>query len=249
MKRKLTAILWFFALCAVLLSACAAKAPMEPMTITVISRVYEEVEPEKVQALHLAVESCEGLTEIGEIDPHNRKTYRLVYDKDKRDYVYKSVHVEDKAYAYPDAGYPNLVVALVDGEPVIFQFCNFVGNGEAELETIYGAISPDTIDRIEICAYHREVERNTEVTVSDKQDLAAFCDAYHAELPAYELIAAERSDPEADLDYPQYSVTINLTNGFFIDLCCYPRQYALHCANRWYPCSEQLREWFESHAK
>ena len=97
MKRKLTAILWFFALCAVLFSACAAKAPMEHMTITVISRVYAEVEPEKVQALHLAVESCEGLTEIGEIDPHY--TSRLVYDKDKRDYVYKSVHVEDKVYA------------------------------------------------------------------------------------------------------------------------------------------------------
>ena len=250
MKRKLTAILWFFALCAVLLSACAAKAPMEPMTITVISRVYAEVEPEKVQALHLAVESCEGLTEIGEIDPHY--TSRLVYDKDKRDYVYKSVHVEDKVYAYPDAGYPNLVVALVDGEPVIFQFCNCLGIVDVvDFETIYGTLSLDTVDRIEIRTFHREVERNAEITVSDREDLTAFCDAFHDLNSADEnetAISTEKNASDSG-EYPRYEVTIYLSNGFSAELICYPSLHYVRGERAYYWSNGKLVEWFEAHAK
>ncbi len=224
--------------------------PPSPLTIRVADCYYSEVSEDKLAALPQAVASCDGLREIGEVDAETRNGHRPIWDEWKKDYTSVSVSVGDKAYAYPDAGYPNLIVAPVDGEPAVFQFCIFLDNYEAELETVYGPFSPDTIDSIDLSLKRRLGSGyGSEVTVSDKQDLAAFCDAYHAEPAGYEVTSAERGEPEDNLDYPNYSVRINLTNGFSVNLLVYPRKHTIDCANRWYPCSEQLREWFEAHAK
>lgn len=224
--------------------------PPSPLTIRVADCYFSEVSEDKLAALSLSVASCDGLREIGEVDAETRNGQRPIWDEWEKDYTSVSVSVGDKAYAYPDARYPNLIVALVDGELAIFQFCNFLDNYEAELETVYGPFSPDTIDSIDLRVTRRENSGyGSEVTVSDKQDLTAFCDAYHAEPAGYEVTPAERGEPEDNLDYPNYSVRINLTNGFSVNLLVYPRKHAIDCACRWYPCSQQLREWFEAHAK
>ena len=224
--------------------------PPSPLTIRVADCYYSEVSEDKLAALSLSVASCDGLREIGEVDAETRNGHRPILDEDGKEISSETVTVGEKAYAYPDARYPNLIVAPVDGEPAIFQFCNFLDNYTAELETVYGPFSPGTIDSIDLSLKRRLGSGyGSEVTVSDKQDLAAFCDAYHAEPAGYEVTSAERGEPEDNLDYPNYSVRINLTNGFSVNLLFYPRKYAIDCAFRWYPCSQQLREWFEAHAK
>ena len=224
--------------------------PPSPLTIRVADCYYSEVSEDKLAALSLSVASCDGLREIGEVDAESRNGLRPILDEDGKEISSETVTVGEKAYAYPDARYPNLIVALVDGEPAIFQFCNFLDNYEAELETVYGPFSPDTIDSIDLRVTRREDSGyGSEVTISDKQDLTAFCDAYHAEPAGYEVTSAERGEPEDNLDYPHYSARINLTNGFSVNFIFYPRQYVLDCAFRGYPCSQQLREWFEAHTK
>ena len=224
--------------------------PPSPLTIRVADCYFSEVSEDKLAALSLSVASCDGLREIGAVDAESRNGLRPILDEDGKEISSETVTVGEKAYAYPDAGYPNLIVAPVDGEPAIFQFCNFLDNYEAELETVYGPFSPETIDSIVLREIRREGGNyGSEIEVSDKQELTAFCDAYHAEPADYEVISAERGEPEDNLDYPNYSVRINLTNGFSVNLLVYPRKHAIDCACRWYPCSQQLREWFEAHTK
>lgn len=224
--------------------------PPLQMTICVNDCMYEEVSQEKLAALSLSVASCDGLREFGAVDAESRNGLRPILDEDGKEISSETVTVGEKAYAYPDARYPNLIVALVDGEPAVFQFCNFLGNYKAELETVYGSFSPETIGSIVLREIRREGGNyGSEIEVSDKQELTAFCDAYHAEPAGYEVISAERGEPEDNLDYPHYSARINLTNGFSVNFIFYPRQYVLDCAFRWYPCSEQLREWFDAQVK
>ena len=263
MSVRKTALFCVAVLACLILSSCYEdhffKASPLPFTIPIRIQIedenqdngrmmYAEVDSELVQEYHLSVESCEGLEKVGEVDGLYRDKHTTVVNGNEETDVVVSIGKD--VYAYPDPRYPNLIVALEDGEPVVFQFCNFLDNYTAELETVFGSFSPDTIDSIDLRVTHRENSGyGSEVTISDKQDLTAFCDAYHAEPAAYEVTSAELGEPEDNLDYPYYSVRINLTNGFSVNLLVYPRKHAIDCAFRWYPCSEQLREWFEAHAK
>lgn len=236
--------------------------PPSPLTIRVADCYYSEVSEDKLAALSLSVASCDGLREFGAVDAESRNGLRPIWDEWKKNYTSVSVSVGDKAYAYPDARYPNLIVAPVDGEPAIFQFCNAIHEIKIEsVESVYGSFTPDSVDYIVIRVL-REENGNYEpdITVSDRAALTAFCDACHA----FESAVGEKTTDSAEdipLDspeniqleasaYPRYDVEIHLSNGESVPLLCRPKLCYVSCKGVPFSNSDgKLVEWFESHAK
>lgn len=235
--------------------------PPLPMTICVNDCMYEEVSQEKLAALSLSVASCDGLQEIGMVDFGNSNMRRPILDEDGKEISSETVTVGEKAYAYPDAEYSNLIVALVDGEPAVFQFCNAIHKIKIEtVESVYGSFTPDTVESIVIRVLREENGNyEPEITVSDRAALTAFCDACHA----YESAVGEETSDSAEnippassedvqlegRAYPQYDVEIHLSNGESVPMLCCPKQRFVACKGVSYCADGKLVEWFDAQVK
>ena len=137
--------------------------PFRP-AICVGNCVYRELKPSEVRKLHLSVNSCEGLTELGKAtdaygDYHGANTFPGI------------------AYAYPDPDYPNLVVAPVNGVPKVFSFFYFDHPPvyTRELQQIYGSLPAD-----KITIKNRGAESDMEIAITDREAIAQFFDAFNA---------------------------------------------------------------------
>lgn len=253
----------------------APCAPLEPMTISTTDRVYQEVDQATIRELGLAVASCDGLTELGKIPKAGQTVTRPIYEKWGEEPTLTAVTVPEIAYAHPDPRYPNLMVALVDGAPAIFQFCNFIAPyfGDLKLEDVYGPLTVDTVKSVSV-RIRREPTGSYEPKplVTDREAIAAFCDAFHAQ---YTLSDSELEEISAlrrrynewlpenaeGLEYseiaalrelhcgwlPQYLVDIELSNGFQVSLSYYPERYSYEYGMDGGLGSKQMNEWFDAH--
>ncbi len=203
-----------------LLRTPAVDPPSETIVIGTLS--YGEVSPEKVQALSLAVDSCVGLEEIGEIDEQ------------------MSTIDSGMAYKHPDPRYPNLAVVLRDGTPVVFQFCNFLGVKPVpaeELKALCGMTRPDSILKITV-SRQRENEKVAELsTVENRADLDAFYDCFDDLSPI---------EGYAD-SFPVYFFDVELTNGFSFTLDYRPKQFAVGVNDGYYTYGDAMGDWIYSH--
>jgi len=272
MTRIKDAILCVILLLTVLpLSACekelrdgvgvSAQLPME--LVLVEGRSYSEIDQETIQRLNLSVESCKGLTEVGKIHNAGSKVNRVVYDKPISEYmgvarepVENLVTVPETAYAHPDPRYPNLIVALVDGEPAIFEFANLLGRGyyhpeegdritPGDLVAIYGLTSPEAIREIQVYGQENKQDDVLKATVSDPGEIQQFLDAIR-DLDNWGLPLGS-SDP--DDDFPWYYVHVDLANEFSFDLRFTPKTNSIAWANFWFPSNEALNTWIKSQVK
>lgn len=253
----------------------APCAPLEPMVISTTDRVYQEVDQETIRELGLAVASCDGLTELGKIPDAGQTVTRPIYEKWGEEPTLTAVTVPEIAYAHPDPRYPNLMVALVDGAPAIFQFCNFIAPyfGDLKLEDVYGPLTVDTVKSVSV-RIRREPTGSYEPKplVTDREAIAAFCDAFHAQ---YTLSDSELEEISAlrrrynewlpenaeGLEYseiaelrelhcgwlPEYWVDIELSNGFRVSLSYYPERYSYEYGMDGGLGSKQMNEWFDAH--
>lgn len=251
------------------------SVPLEPMCISTTDRVYQEVDQATIRELGLAVASCDGLTELGKIPDAGQTVTRPIYEKWGEEPTLTAVTVPEIAYAHPDPRYPNLMVALVDGAPAIFQFCNFVAPyfGDLKLEDVYGPLTVDTVKSVSV-RIRREVYGSYEPKpqVTDREAIAAFCDAFHAQ---YTLSDSELEEISAlrrrynewlpenaeGLEYseiaalrqlhcgwlPEYWVDIELSNGFQVSLSYYPERYSYEYGMDGGLGSKQMNEWFDAH--
>ncbi len=223
-KRIVLCALSFFI--AIAMGACTCKCDDNPIvtTITVNGRSYEEVAQEVVEKLNLSVDSCSDLTALGET------------------VKYSEIADYGTAYVYPDARYPNLAVAQVDGKPTVFQFCNFTGwnaDGMDEIGKLYGLLSEDAIKEIKIRKQQQFEQAVDVLTVTEPEALAAFSQA------AQDLEYSGQSlEKESDY-FPGYSFEISLSNGFSCTFNYYPKTGAFYTAMAFYH-SEAMLDWVKS---
>ena len=191
---------------------------------------YAELEPSLVQKLHLSVDSCEGLTEVGKV------TGTVAPEKDDR---IKEDSFPEIAYAYPESGYPNLVVAPLNGIPTVFQFTVFVNHRAhtRELQQIYGSIPADKITV-------SKKGSDAEIAVTDPEAIAQFYAAFNA-LPGDDF-----ADFHNITDF-KYDATVSLANGFPFHLTYMPSQtndksYFTAASCSFYG-SKELDDWFAAH--
>lgn len=132
-------------------------------TIQINQCTYHDLFPDQVKKLGLSVDSCEGLTEIG--------AFECPYESE----------IQGIAYAHPDPKSTNLVVAMIDETPTVFQFANF-NRLPADMDEVlqkFGLLSADSIRELSVYAYrhdgppHSEPEIITE-TVTDEERLTEF---------------------------------------------------------------------------
>lgn len=274
MYRKLVLIAAFLLLSVFSFSACKNEdghpcwTPPFPMHIVVEGQMdnemcYWEVDEETIQRLNLAVESCDGLTEVGKIADAGLETTRPVYEKDRE--IYKQEKLEPKrmtvvipetAYAHPDPRYPNLVVALLDGEPAIFQFSNFSGSGyhpeagdrvaPSDLVAIYGLTSPEAIREIRVSSQEEDQDVVLKATIADQAEIQRFLDLIHNWGDDW-AEPARGHDPE--IAYPKYYVEVDLANGFSFTFDLTVKTGTIDWAMFYFRNNEALNVWIESHVK
>lgn len=235
--RKIVSTCLAAAFFVVLLSACFTK-DREPMQrfIAVGNRMYLELIPEReyrnvVDGLpeDLAVTSCSGLTKIGEVD-------------DPECYMSRSV------YAYPDARYPNLIVARLDWEPSVFKFAYFIENPDSieDVKNIYGLTSADSIREIGVNSKYSDGGTFTESTITAPTIIASFVDALNdLQINNVEYdIEKERSGEPSYI--PTYFFDVTLSNGFSAEFRYYPMLNSISCEGAFYTCNDAILAWIDT---
>lgn len=271
MNRKSVLIAVLCLLFPLLLSACKTEDKYTgyvlpfPMDIVVESQTdsktrYWEVDKETIQRLNLGVESCDGLTEVGKIVDAGRETSRPVYEKNRKIYEQEglepkemTVVVPETAYAHPDPHYPNLVVALVDGEPAIFQFSSFSGFGyhpesgdriaPSDLVAIYGLTSPDAIREIRVSSQEEDQDVVPKATITEQAEIKRFLDA----IQSWDDWGWPAGARDPDTAYPRYYVEGDLANGFTFSFDLTPKTNNIEWASFRFLGNEALNAWIESH--
>ena len=250
------------------LSACKNKKEVGvslqlPMEIVLDGhKSYSEVDQETIERLNLAVESCDGLTEAGTIQNAGSEVYRVVYEKPFSEYnevgrepVENMVTVPEIAYVHPDPRYPNLVVALVDEKPAIFEFTNYIGSSyfpasgdriaPSDLIAIYGLTTPDRIREIRVSTQEKDQKAVLNATITNQAEIQDFLDAIH-DWDAWGQPSGTFDDP--DDYYPEYDIEVDLENGFSFTMRFWPKN-CIRWAMFSFSSSESLTAWIESHVK
>ena len=277
--RKILAICLLIVLCSVSFVSCAASAstageekqerdetgrsmpPPPPTIITANGYFYTELDLETIQNFDLAVESCEGLTEIGKLNS-NWVSHEYTEDgscvlrvcrtirKNKNDYdaVRASAVIGDTLYAHPNPRYPNLLVAILDGEPAIFQIGAVEGNRKVSAKTIiqenYGLDDAEKIREVCIRCYPAQQEGIEETTVTDRTELEAL-------FAAIDMISSigEEYRPCAPETFPRYECCIQMENGFSRTIEYWPNDNVLTCGGITFEGNDALTGWIVSHGK
>lgn len=273
MNRKPVLLVVLCLLFPLLFSACKTEDKYtgymlpSPMHIVVEGQMdsetrYWEVDKETIQLLNLAVESCDGLTEVGKIVDAGRETSRAVYEKNRKIYEQEglkpkemTVVIPETAYAHPDPRYPNLVVALLDGKPAIFKFSNFSGfdyhpeAGEriapGDLVAIYGLTSPKAIREIRVSSQEEDQDVVLKATITDQAEIQRFLDV----IQNWDDWGWPARGHNPDTEYPRYYVEGELANGFSFTFYLTSKEDSVEWANFWFTGSEALIAWIESHVK
>lgn len=249
--RKLFILLIAALFCCVAFSACnsGSVVPQEPMRIIVNNnRVYAELDQETIQKLNLAVPSCDGLTACGIINGAGEKeTRRVLKSKDDRNPTVQTVTVGETAYTHPDSRYPNLVVALVSGEPAVFQYCNGGLSEGSALKEMYGIGDANKIREIQIRSQQAGQKAVLEATVTDPAELEAFCDALDSEQGSL----GRTRDTSVNGTFPVYLLEVVLDNGFSFSFDYFPNRGdgCVHFAGEFFASSEQINTWISSHVQ
>lgn len=235
-------------LCCLTLSACGTKTVVaSPMVIEVDHLMYEEVTGDQIRKLGIAVENCEGLTIAGAVEDAGRETVRMKYDNFESEPEVTNVKTPDMAYVHPNPSYPNLVVALVDGEPAVFQFCNSIVQRVTpaqELREKYGLTSADAIREIRIRsreAYDRKAV--TYPAITDRKEIERFYDVFS------KVSGNGCGYGDDGYDNNIYYVDVSLANGFSFDVWLYHDASAVSWGGLIFVCPDDLDAWICSHAK
>lgn len=223
-------------LCSIALSSCGlgtGAIPPEVRSIVVNDRVYGEVPQDTQQKLNLSVASCSGLSKVGEIDDYYSKTTEV-------------------AYAYPDPRYPNLVVALVDEKPTIFQFANFLSpfTDMEDIRQIYGLTTADAICEISISTQQAAKPTTAVATITEKDEIAKFFDALIELPPAGVGYGNSSADSEDDPFFPAYFFDVSFSNGFSTRFTYYPKltQELLYFdTDISFDCSDAMAAWIHAY--
>lgn len=216
---------------------------------------YVEVDQATIQRLNLAVESCEGLTELGTLARAGEEVSRHVFDNTDQAPVETMVTLPEAAYAHPNPRYPNLVVALLDGKPAIFAFDSFTGNhyfpasgdriAPSDLIAIYGLTTPDRIREIRVSTQEKDQKAVLNATITNQAEIQDFLDAIH-DWDAWGQPSGTFDDP--DDYYPEYDIEVDLENGFSFTMHFWPKN-CIRWAMFSFSSSESLTAWIESHVK
>lgn len=233
--------------------------PPLPMGITVNGVTYYELDLETIQNLDLVVESCHGLTEIGKIERCNGFMYaegafhrrEIQKSKDDWDTTVTYVSIGDTAYAHPNPRYPNLVVALVDGAPAIFQFSGGKASGKSVIDVIrgqYGLTSAEMIREIRVSSQQFRQAVVPETTVTDRTELQRFFDAFTELRPSLETDYVG-GEGEGEDSFPVYFFEVVLDTGFSFQLDYLPNYNKIGLAGYYTASGETLDAWLRSYVK
>lgn len=269
MKLEKLSMLWFaLLLCCFSLSACntqpeEAKAPPIPLFITVNDFFYTEIDRQTEISLNLSVESCNDLNIIGTImecntipigadGPGDRQFKReIMKDKDDQNPTVSYVTIGDTAYAHPNPRYPNLVVALVDGAPAIFQFSGGKASGKSVIDVIrgqYGLTSAEMIREIRVSSQQFRQAVVPETTVTDRTELQRFFDAFTELRPSLETDYVG-GEGEGEDSFPVYFFEVVLDTGFSFQLDYLPNYNKIGLAGYYTASGETLDAWLRSYVK
>lgn len=240
----------------------AGRAVPLPTMINVNGFCYYELDLETIQNLNLAVESCDGLTEIGKIDLDSvsceyaedgsrvLKLRRTIL-KNKNDYDAHGTGavIDETVYAYPDSQYPNLLVAILDGEPGIFEIGSVVGNrkvsAKALIQENHGLDDAQKIREVCICCFQAPQAGIEETVISDRAELESLYDAVN-------MISStgNKRNLSGELDsYPFYECRIELENGFPLTLTYSPSDHLLTCDGVSFESNDALSAWITAHGE
>lgn len=235
----------------------AGLDPLPPTRMKANGCIYYELDLETIQNLNLAVESCDGLTEIGKFDPNgiaseymDDGSYRIrrIIRKTKEDYDAKVTvaTIAETVYAHPNPQYPNLLVAVVDGEPAVFQWAGFDGNKSLDIRAlmkeVYGVTDAEKIRALCVKKIQGIDTGILETTVTDRAELEAFYDA----ISKLSGVGEEYLPSEAG-SYPFYECVVELENGFHIVLSYSPNDNRLTYTGLSFEANDALAEWITAH--
>lgn len=186
-----------------MLPVCACKSLQKgttyPATCFQIGlRYYVEVEPETVQRLNLKISSIDGLDELGEIEKEFGEPQGM-------------------AYVYPDARYPNLAVALLEGKPAIYTFSNFLAPYPDSLEPlweIFGVTDASAIASFRLGMQKREQSAVFTQPFTDQTEVEALYTRLHDMQP-------DVTGPHqiyGGASFPIYYIELTLSNGFLLTI-------------------------------
>ena len=277
--RKTWIVCVLLSLCCLVIVSCAATnagsvadeeelkqkeagrlAPI-PTIITANGYFYTELDLETIQDLNLAVESCDGLTEIGKLNSNwvfreytedgncVLKIGRTIR-KNKKDYdaIRTSAVIGDTLYAHPNPRYPNLLVAILDGEPAIFQIGAVEDNRKVSVKTIiqenYGLDDAEKIRKVCVRCYPAPQAGIVETTVTDRTELEVLFDAI-------DMISCtgEQYRPCEPETYPLYECSIEMKNGFSRVIEYWLNDNVLTCDEIVFEGDDALTGWIVSHGK
>ena len=239
-----------------------------PTRITVNGFSYTELDQETIQNLNLAVDSRNGLKEIGkltEIGKINSDTVFLEHEadgtdvlrvrrttlKNKKDYDARgtSATIDETVYAYPDPQYPNLLVAVIDGEPVVFGWGGSDNKEylkiEVVLKEIFGLDTADKIQAIRVRNIQGVETGIIETMVTDQAELETFYNAIY-ELPGK---GKESSPYDAEKAFACYECIAELKNGFSFSLTYNPHDNSVGFCGALFEVGSALAEWITAHGE
>lgn len=226
----------------------AGRAVPIPMHFVVNNRECEELDQETIQNLNLAVKSCDGLTIFGTVEGTIR-TFRRPILKNKNDYDAETTvaTVEDTVYVHPNPQYPNLVVAVVDGEPAIFQMGADKNSKKttvkAYVQDLYGVDSVEKIREVRL-KYCPALEAGiTETVITDRAELEEFFGLIdQLSGTGTELFGIDKEDI-----YPLFNCELILENGFNVGVSYYQKKNSIGVAGLMFESSDALSEWITAH--
>ena len=233
-----------------------------PTMIDVNGFHYFELDLETIQNLNLAVESCDGLREIGKVDTarvrcESKEDGSLVLNirrttlKNKKDYDARGVAatIDETVYAYPDPQYPNLLVAVIDGEPVVFGWGGSDNKEylkiEVVLKEIFGLDTAGKIQAIRVRNIQGVETGIIETMVTDQAELETFYNAIY-ELPGK---GKESSPYDAEKAFACYECIAELKNGFSFSLTYYPHDNSVGFCGALFEVGSALAEWITAHGE
>ena len=251
MKREMVTATLLIMLCCLVLTACGSKPEpaYDPMTVVVDHYVYGEVPKDTLKKLGISVESCDGLAVAGAIEDAGREVVRPVFENFESEPEVTYVKNPDTAYVHPNPSYPNLVVALVDGEPAVFQFCNGIVEwmpSAQELREKYGLTSADAIREIHVYNQKAGQKAVLVATVTSKEEIQTF---YNLLAQIDDKGSGVFDHYEGVSEFPVYIVDVALSNGFSMEVSYYPNYSSIEWAGLYFHGNNSVSAWFDSYVK
>lgn len=231
LKKGFLILVAFFSL--LILNACQkplhAEPPL-PTAIVVEQKVYEEVSTDRIKELHLSVDSCVGLSEIGEFESQDDHSWGI-------------------AYCHPNPLYPNLVVAMIDEKPTVFQFANFLGFFSvsfSEIKTLYDISSSESISEITISRQRKKEKPVALKTITETEQIGNFYKSLDELSPSVSGFSKSQEDGEDSQNFPVYFIDVKLANEYSLEFTYYPKLEQMYICGIFFRYGVLMKEWVDT---